>query len=46
MAISINTVCGVMLGFEFHNDEEGNNYLIVDLLLIRLIFGWVRNELN
>jgi hypothetical protein len=29
------------MGFEFVQDpEEGTNYFVVDILFVRLLFGW------
>jgi len=36
---SVNFICGVMLGLEFE-ELEGDNYLIIDLLIIQFIFVW------
>jgi len=35
----IGMVSGMLLGFEFSEDEEFN-FLIVDLLIVELLFEW------
>jgi hypothetical protein len=37
MTMAIDFVQGVMLGFEFFEDEEGS-YLILDLIILRILF--------
>jgi hypothetical protein len=32
----------MMLGLEYVQDpEDGTNYIVVDLLFVRILFGWV-----
>jgi hypothetical protein len=40
MKLELSLIAGIMLGFEFVTDEDDVNYLVVDLLFIRLLFGW------
>ena len=39
---SINTIAGVCFGVQYEDltDEDGNEYLIISLGLIELIFNW------
>lgn len=40
--IDINLISGIMLGLEYVQDpEDGTNYIVVDLLFVRILFGWV-----
>ena len=40
--IDINLISGIMLGAEYVQDpEDGTNYIVVDLLFVRILFGWV-----
>ena len=40
MTAYINLISGVNVGFEIiKDDDEGNNYFIVDLFIIRIVFG-------
>lgn len=39
--MTVDFITGVNLGFEFLDDEEeGESYLAVDLLIVRLLFFW------
>jgi len=40
MKLELSLIAGIMLGFEFVTDEDDVNYLVVDFLFIRLLFGW------
>lgn len=44
--IEVNTIFGGMVGIEYINlaeTEEGGGAIVVDLLFIRLVFGWTKN---
>lgn len=41
-SISLNFITGAMIGIEFtHGDDEEDNgrYMVIDLLIVRLVFG-------
>lgn len=41
MSIELNLISGIMLGAEYVFDpEEEVNYLVVDILFVRVLFGW------
>ena len=42
MSIDLNFITGMMLGLEYVQDpEEEVNYLVVDILFVRLLIGWI-----
>lgn len=45
MIITLSYVTGVMVGFEFYSDE-GTNYLLLDLFIVRIVIAKVSNEDN
>ena len=42
MTISVNTICGVMLGFEIVtiDEEEVGTFIAVDLFILRFLIEW------
>jgi hypothetical protein len=41
MTIELSLIAGVMMGIEFVQDpEDGTNFVVVDFLFVRILFGW------
>jgi hypothetical protein len=41
MIIEINLIAGIMLGAEYvQNPEDGTNFIVVDILFVRILFEW------
>lgn len=41
MRIEVSLIAGIMLGCEFIQDpEDGTNFVVVDFLFVRVLFGW------
>ena len=42
MEVDVNLITGLMLGFEYADfrDEGGDQFVVVDILFVRLLFIW------
>lgn len=39
-SLSIHLITGVMVGLEFQSDDEGDSrYMVIDLAILRFVFG-------
>lgn len=38
-SIELNFITGAMVGIEFVSDDEGGKYAVLDLVILRFVFG-------
>ena len=43
-SIEVNFITGAMIGIEFASDDEGGKYAVLDLVILRLVFGLYPSE--